>query len=171
MIAGERPTPTSTKMNEFEKINKEFEPRRQEWLKKFTRTFGPPSPELPPLHEVNHYILLLNPDVRYSVRPPRCSAALFPLLRKKTQRYINAGWWTLSHGRNAIPLLCIPKHSMEVMVYQYDKLFGYGWLMTSILTITHILIFLGYSEFPSWLPWQPIQILRYPKSIQQNIPI
>ena len=60
-------------------------------------------------------------------------------------------------------------HSMEVMVYQYDKLVGYGWWMTSILTITHILIFLGYSEFPSWLPWQPIQILQYPKSIQQNI--
>ena len=30
-------------------------------------------------------------------------------------------------------------------------------------------IILGYSEFPSWLPCQPIQILQYPKSIQQNI--
>jgi hypothetical protein len=60
-------------------------------------------------------------------------------------------------------------HSVEVMVYQYDKLFGYGWLMTSILTISHIFIFLGYFEFPSWLAWQPIQILQYPKSIQQNI--
>ena len=53
---------------------------------------------------------------------------------------------------------CPPIHSVEVMVYQYDKLFG-------ILTITHIFIFLRYSEFPSWLPWQPIQILQYPKSI------
>ena len=35
--------------------------------------------------------------------------------------------------------------------------------------MSHIFIFLGYSEFPSWLPWQPIQILQYPKSIQQNI--
>jgi len=32
-------------------------------------------------------------------------------------------------------------HSMEVMVYQYDKLFGYGCWMTSIPTLTHILIF------------------------------
>ena len=40
--------------------------------------------------------------------------------------------------------------------------------MTSILTITHIFIFLGHSEFPSWLAWQPIQILQYPKSIQQT---
>ena len=60
-------------------------------------------------------------------------------------------------------------HNVEVMVYQYDKLFGYGYWMTSISTMSHIFIFLGYSEFPSWLPWQPIQILQYPKSIQQNI--
>ena len=57
-------------------------------------------------------------------------------------------------------------HSVEVMVYQYDKLFGYDWWMTNILTITHIFIFLGYSEFPSWLPWQPIQILQYPQNIK-----
>ena len=31
------------------------------------------------------------------------------------------------------------------------------------------LYFLGYSEFPSWLAWQPIQIVQYPNSIQQNI--
>ena len=55
------------------------------------------------------------------------------------------------------------------MVYQYDKLFGFGWWMTSILTIKYIFIFLGYFEFPSWLAWQPIQILQYPKSTQQNI--
>ena len=30
------------------------------------------------------------------------------------QCYINAGWWTLSHGRNAIPLLCIPKAGAEL---------------------------------------------------------
>ena len=57
------------------------------------------------------------------------------------------------------------------MVYQYDKHFGYGYWMTSISTISHICLFLGYSEFPSWLPWQPIQISQYPKSIQQNIKV
>src|ERR1700733_11893127 len=62
-------------------------------------------------------------------------------------------------------------HRVEVMVYQYDKLLGYGCWMTSIPTIFHTFIFLGYSEFPRWLPWQPIQILQYPKIIQQNIPI
>ena len=39
-------------------------------------------------------------------------------------------------------------HSVEVMVYQYDKLFGYGWWMTSILTITHIFYFWGTLNFP-----------------------
>src|ERR1700733_8172861 len=55
------------------------------------------------------------------------------------------------------------------MVYQYDKHFEYGCWMTSIPTMSHIVTFLGYSEFPNWLPWQPIQILQYPKSIQQNL--
>ena len=64
-----------------------------------------------------------------------------------------------------------PSHSVEAVVYQYDKPFGYGCWMTSITTMNHIFIFLGYSEFPRWLPWQPIQILQYPKIIQQSIPI
>ena len=68
-----------------------------------------------------------------------------------------------------VPFMLVLSHNVEVMVYQYDKLFGYGYWMTSISTMSHIFIFLGYSEFPSWLPWQPIQILQYPKSIQQNI--
>src|ERR1700733_3584241 len=55
------------------------------------------------------------------------------------------------------------------MVYQYDKPFGYGCWMTSSPAMSRIFIFLGYSKFPIWLPWQPIQILQYPKSIQQNI--
>src|SRR3984885_12611913 len=62
-------------------------------------------------------------------------------------------------------------HSVEAVVYQYDKPFGYGCWMTSITTMNHIFLFLGYSEFPRWLPWQPIQILQYPKIIQQSTPI
>lgn len=49
---------------------------------------GHPPLRPPPLRAVNHSILI-NPDVQYSSRPPRCSAALFPLLREKTQCYIN----------------------------------------------------------------------------------
>ena len=95
-------------------MNDELEPLRQEWLKRFAKTFGPPPPELPPLREVNHHIPLIDPNARYTLRPPRCLAALFPMLREKTQRYTNAGWWKLAHGQNAIPLLCIPKTGAEL---------------------------------------------------------
>src|ERR1700733_6780600 len=71
--------------------------------------------------------------------------------------------------RNGGPKPPFFQHSMEVMVYQYDKNFGYGCWMTSSPAMSCIFLFLGYSKFPIWLPWQPIQILQYPKSIQQNI--
>ena len=48
-------------------------------------------------------------------------------------------------------------HSMEVIVY--DKIFGYGWLMTSILTITHILYFWGTLNFP--VHWHGNQFKYY----------
>ena len=64
----------------------------------------------------------------------------------------------------------LAQHGGNGILYQYGKLFGYGCWMTSIPTIFHIFVFLGYSEFPSWLAWQPIQILWYSKIIQQNIP-
>ena len=41
-------------------------------------------------------------------------------------------------GANVV-YLCF--HNVEVMVYQCDRFFGYGYWMTSIPTITHILIF------------------------------
>src|SRR5271169_2900773 len=58
----------------FEKLNAELKPRRQKWIKEFRPTFGPPPPGLPPLREVNHSIPLINPDMWYSSRMPKCSA-------------------------------------------------------------------------------------------------
>ena len=109
------PTPsTDEALSEYEKLDRELEPLRQKWIKKFACVFGPPPPELPPLRAVNHSIPLINPDAQYASRPPRCSAALFPQLREKTQRYVDAGWWKPAHGRNAVPLLSIPKISAEL---------------------------------------------------------
>jgi len=76
--------------------------------------FEPPPTRLPPLHEVNHTIPLINLDAHYSTRTPRCSTALFPLLREKTDRYVKSGWWEPAHGQNAIPILCIPKAGKEL---------------------------------------------------------
>ena len=63
---------------------------------------------------MNHTIQLIDPDKKYTTRPPKCSAALFPLLREKTQRYLAAGWWKLANRRNALPLLAITKAGTEL---------------------------------------------------------
>jgi hypothetical protein len=56
--------------SEYEKLNRKLEPLHQKWIKKFACVFGPPPPELPPLRAVNHEIPLINPDAKYSSRPP-----------------------------------------------------------------------------------------------------
>jgi hypothetical protein len=57
---------------------------------------------------------LIDPVARYSTRTPCCSNALFPQLREKTERYVNAGWWKPAHGQNTSPLLAIPKICAEL---------------------------------------------------------
>ena len=98
----------------FAKFDKELEPLRQKWIKRFECIYGPPLQGLPPLQAINHTIQLINPDAQHMLRPPRCSAALFPLLREKTQHYVQAGWWEPAHGKNTLPLLAIPKISVEL---------------------------------------------------------
>jgi hypothetical protein len=83
-------------------------------MEKFAPLYGPPPPRLPPLRAVNHTIPLIDPNVQYLSRPPRCSAVLFPQLHEKTQHYVDAGWWEHAHGKNALPLLAIPKISAEL---------------------------------------------------------
>jgi len=101
-------------MESYDELNDRLKPLRQKWTRKFASLFGPPPAKLPPLREVNHTIPLIDPGKQYANRTPKCGAALFPLLREKTQRYVNAGWWTPSHGKNAIPLLAIPKTGSEL---------------------------------------------------------
>ena len=83
-------------------------------MKRFEPLFGPSPARLPLLREVNHTIPLINPEARYSTRTLRCSSALFPLLREKTERDIKAGWWVPAHGRNAVLLLSITKTGKEL---------------------------------------------------------
>ena len=106
MQSGTRPT--------LEELNAKLEPLCQKWLKEFACIYGPPPSKLPPLRAINHTIQLINPDAPYSLRPPQCSVALFPLLCEKTQCYIQAGLWKPTHGKNTVPLLTIPKISMEL---------------------------------------------------------
>src|ERR1700733_6192086 len=61
-----------------------------------------------------------------------------------------------------------PRHSVEVMVYQYDKLFGYGCWMTSVPTISHIFIFccilLGYCNISIGCHGNHMGNSEYPKN-------
>ena len=103
MQSGTKPT--------LKELNAKLEPLCQKWLKEFACICGPPPSKLPPLWAVNHTIQLINSDAQYSLRPPQCSVVVFPLLCEKTQCYIQAGWWKPTHGKNAVPLLTIPKIS------------------------------------------------------------
>ena len=100
----------------FDELNAKFEPLRQKWIEKFKGIYGPPPSELPPLRAVNHTIPLIDPKARYTSRPPRCAAALFPLLREKTERYTNAKWWVPAHGKGALPLLILTKPGKELKI-------------------------------------------------------
>ena len=93
----------------IEEIDTSLKPLRQKWKKKFAELYGPPPPRLPPIHEVYHTIQLINPNKKYATRPPKCSAALFPLLQEKMQCYLTAGWW-----KNPIPILSILKAGVEL---------------------------------------------------------
>ena len=100
----------------FETLNNHLEPLRQKWIEKFRCIYGPPPSELPPLQAVNHSIPLIDADAQYSLRPPQCAAALFPLLCEKTECYTNAKWWEPAHRKGALPLLILTKPGKELKI-------------------------------------------------------
>lgn len=73
-------------------------------------TSGVPE-RLPPLREVNHRIPLIDNDLRYHQRLPRCADAVKPMLMEKINRYAAANWWVPATVPQAAPLLCIAKKS------------------------------------------------------------
>ena len=66
---------------------------------------------LPPLREVNHIIPLIDERKIYRFRPSKCPEAFREQWTLKKDAYINSGRWKHATGRNAIPLLMIPKMS------------------------------------------------------------
>ena len=65
--------------------------------------------KLPPLHEVNHQIPLVDEGKQYAYHLPRCLDSLKPQLAEKIQLYTNAKWWIMASVPQAAPMLCIPK--------------------------------------------------------------
>ena len=65
--------------------------------------------KLPPLHEVNHRIPLVDEGKQYSYHLPRCPDSLKPQLAEKIQLYTSAKWWIMASMPQVAPMLCIPK--------------------------------------------------------------
>ncbi|KIJ25441.1 hypothetical protein M422DRAFT_92839, partial [Sphaerobolus stellatus SS14] len=85
----------------------DFTHLHSQWKEKYADLFGDIPLELPPMHEVNHRIKLINPDKRFNYRLPKCPEALQPQLHAKIDRYLKAGWWESTSASQAMPMLCI----------------------------------------------------------------
>ena len=81
----------------------------KQWFAKYSDILSGVPPELPPLHEINHRIPLIDKDKRYTHHLPRCPEAMQPQLLEKLWAYSDTGWWTPKAVPQAAPLLCIPK--------------------------------------------------------------
>ncbi|QRW12655.1 Transposon Ty3-I Gag-Pol polyprotein [Ceratobasidium sp. AG-Ba] len=64
---------------------------------------------LPPLRVMNHCIPTIDDNKTYSWRSSRCPDALRGQWEEKLNVYINSGRWEYATGKNAIPMLLIPK--------------------------------------------------------------
>ncbi|KIJ31037.1 hypothetical protein M422DRAFT_135436, partial [Sphaerobolus stellatus SS14] len=84
-----------------------FSHLRSQWKEEYADLFGDIPLELPPMHEVNHRIKLIDPDKQVNYRLPKCPEALRPQLHAKVDHYLKAGWWEPTSALQAVPMLCI----------------------------------------------------------------
>src|SRR5258706_6384526 len=82
---------------------------RDRWLEEIRDITGPIPLTLPPFHEVNHCIPLIDPTKQIKHRYSKCPDSLRPQLMDKIECYIAAGWWEEKNVPQASPLLCILK--------------------------------------------------------------
>ncbi|QRV81672.1 Transposon Ty3-I Gag-Pol polyprotein [Ceratobasidium sp. AG-Ba] len=68
---------------------------------------------LPPLRAINHRIPIIDETKTYSWRSSRCPEALWPQWTAKEKAYVASGRWEYATGRNAVPMLLIPKKSKD----------------------------------------------------------
>ena len=107
---------------------------------------------------------------------PTLPEILLPVPESSPLPFLNTGHCHSEHETMDRDFVVCPKswppapHNMEVMVCQYDRFFGYGYWMTSIPTITHILIFchilLGYCNIWIGCHGNQLENSEYPKNIK-----
>ncbi|KAJ3473550.1 hypothetical protein NLI96_g12945 [Meripilus lineatus] len=93
--------------DELEKLRNQLRKEAEDLCTDAERT------ELPPLRAVNHRIPLIDENKIYPYRPAKCPDALKELWREKKEKYLTSKRWRIATGRNAIPILLIPKPPRE----------------------------------------------------------
>ncbi|KIJ25119.1 hypothetical protein M422DRAFT_123296, partial [Sphaerobolus stellatus SS14] len=78
-----------------------------QWKENYTDLFDEIPLELPPMHEVNHRIKLIDPNKQFNYHLPKCPEALRPQLHAKIDCYLKASWWEPTSALQAVPMLCI----------------------------------------------------------------
>ncbi|KAH9851011.1 hypothetical protein C2E23DRAFT_733715, partial [Lenzites betulinus] len=86
-----------------------LEKHRKSIIREYEDLFQPVPPVLPPFREINHTIPLIDENIQYKYRLPKCPEALKAQLKMKIDRYTHAGWWIPAQVSQAAPLLCVYK--------------------------------------------------------------
>ena len=73
-------------------------------------------PKVPPFHQINHEINLVDPDKRINYQLPKCPDALKEELAEKISRYTSAGWWVPTTVCQAVPMLCVLKKNGKLQM-------------------------------------------------------
>jgi hypothetical protein len=82
---------------------------REEWMDKINYLVSGIPLELPPLHEVNPEINLVDPTKCNRYRLPKCPKHFREDLSAKIERYTTAEWWVPAVAHQVVPMLCVPK--------------------------------------------------------------
>ncbi|KIJ35478.1 hypothetical protein M422DRAFT_139695, partial [Sphaerobolus stellatus SS14] len=78
-----------------------------QWKEKYADLFREIPLELPPMHEINHRIKLIDPTRQFNYCLLKCPEALQPQLHAKIDFYLTASWWEPTSASQAVPMLCV----------------------------------------------------------------
>ena len=82
---------------------------RAQWMDQITDLISGVPPKVPPFHQINHEINLVDPNKWINYRLPKCPDALKEELAEKISQYTSTGWWVPAMVCQAVPMLCVLK--------------------------------------------------------------
>ena len=81
---------------------------------KITNLISEVPSKVPPFHQINHEINLIDPNKQINDQLPKCPDALKEELAEKISQYTSAGWWVPAMVFQAIPMLCILQNNCKL---------------------------------------------------------